>query len=31
MKITIAALLFAKRNMNIKHKEKTPTMGEYIS
>jgi hypothetical protein len=31
MKITIAALLLAKRNMNIKHKEKTPTMGEYIS
>ncbi len=31
MKITIAAFLFAKRNMNIKHKEKTPTMGEYIS
>ena len=31
MKITITALLFAKRNMNVKNKEKTPTMGEYIS
>ena len=31
MEITIAALLFAKRNMNIKHKEKTPSAGEYIS